>query len=79
MVHPEHDCEDCGKTHFAWSLHKDWADKNRRTRNVLIVIAVIVAAAMCVTMMMLLILLMLLASVHQSCLFSNSATNLSGH
>ena len=31
MVHPDHDCEDCGKTHFAWSLHKEWADKNRKT------------------------------------------------
>ena len=33
MVHPEHDCEDCGKTHFAWSLHKEHADK-RKTRNI---------------------------------------------
>ena len=41
MVHPDHDCEDCGKTHFAWSLHKEWADKNRKTRNVLIIITVI--------------------------------------
>jgi len=22
MIHPPYDCEDCGKYHFAWSLHQ---------------------------------------------------------
>ena len=39
--HPDHDCEDCGHMHTSYSAQKEYADKNKKTRNVLIVIAVI--------------------------------------
>ena len=37
--HPPHDCDQCGKSHFSYTFHKEQADKNRKARNVLIVIA----------------------------------------
>ena len=39
--HPPHDCEQCGKSHFSYTFHKEQADKNRKARNVLILIALI--------------------------------------
>lgn len=41
MVHPEHDCDDCGNLHMSFSAQKEYADKNRRTRNVLIIIVIV--------------------------------------
>lgn len=30
MAHPEHDCEDCGRTHFPWSSQRRAADRRER-------------------------------------------------
>lgn len=36
--HPDHDCEDCGHTHTAYSAQIDYAKKQNKTRNILIAI-----------------------------------------
>lgn len=32
MSHPEHDCENCGVTHFAYSAHVEFANRERSKR-----------------------------------------------
>ena len=39
MSHPDHDCEDYGITHMAYSGHVEYARKQNQTRNILIIIA----------------------------------------
>jgi len=38
--HPDHDCENCGKTHFSYTFHKEQANK-KKSRNIGIAIACI--------------------------------------
>ena len=38
MVHPDHECENCGKTHMSYNAHVEFSKRNRKTRNILILI-----------------------------------------